>query len=136
MKHSGPGAYIVPVPVNYNKSSKFLNFGDKNQFWYQIFPIPVQGLFSGTNLFRYRFQYHQKNEKFQVPGIPGTCTSHSVFFIFFTPLSFNDFMIKCCSLKYKCEFYFPILIYAVLSRGNFVANLHTFECEIFRPENV
>ena len=39
---------------------------------YQILPIPVPRLFSGTNFFRYRFRYHQKNEKFPIPGIPGT----------------------------------------------------------------
>ena len=49
------------------KSSKFLNFGNKNQFRYQIFPIPVPRLFSGTKFFRYRFRYHHKNEKFSVP---------------------------------------------------------------------
>ena len=36
-------------------------------FRYQIFPIPVPRLFSGTNIFRYRYRYHQKNEKFPVP---------------------------------------------------------------------
>ena len=51
--------------------------GSETFFRYQIFPIPVPRLFSGTNLFRYRFRYHQKNEKFPVPGIPGTGTSHS-----------------------------------------------------------
>ena len=39
--------------------------------------ITRQGCGTGTNLFRYRFLYHQKNEKFPVPGIPGTGTSHS-----------------------------------------------------------
>ena len=46
------------------------NFGDENQFWYQNFPIPVPRLFSDTNLFRYRFRYHQKkryHQKFPVP---------------------------------------------------------------------
>merc|ERR1739844_104174 len=38
------------------KSSKFQNFGDGNKFRYQIFPIPVPGLFSGTKFFRYRFR--------------------------------------------------------------------------------
>ena len=36
------------------------------------FPVPNMfdtdtGTFFGTNFFRYRFQYHQKNEKFSVP---------------------------------------------------------------------
>ena len=51
--------------------------GSETFFRYQFFPIPVPRLFSGTNFFRYRFRYHQKNEKFPVPGIPGTGTSHS-----------------------------------------------------------
>ena len=38
------------------KSSKFLNFGNENQFRYQIFPIPVPRLFPGTKFFRYRFR--------------------------------------------------------------------------------
>ena len=45
----------------------FLNFGNENQIRYQISPIPVPRLFSGTKFFRYRFLYHQKNEKFSVP---------------------------------------------------------------------
>merc|ERR1712212_1326809 len=60
----------VPVP-------NFSNTGSEIFFRYQIFPIPVPILFSGTNFFRYRFRYHQKNQKFPVPGIPGTGTSHS-----------------------------------------------------------
>ena len=57
-----------------------LNFSDTGSdtfFRYQIFPIPVPILFSGTKLFRYRFRYHQKKEKFPIPGIPGTGTSNS-----------------------------------------------------------
>ena len=57
-----------------------LNFSDTGSdtfLRYQIFPIPVPRLFSGTNFFRYRFRYHQKNEKFPIPGIPGTGTSNS-----------------------------------------------------------
>ena len=57
--------------------------GSDTFFRYQIFPIPVPILFSGTNFFRYRFRYHQKNQKFPVPGIPGTGTSHSAFIITF-----------------------------------------------------
>merc|ERR1712105_307279 len=32
---------------------------------------------SGTKFFRYRLRYHQKYEKFLIPGIPGTGTSTS-----------------------------------------------------------
>jgi len=51
--------------------------GSKTFFRYQIFPIPVPRLFSGTNFFWYRFRHHQKYEKFPIPGIPGTGTSNS-----------------------------------------------------------
>ena len=61
---------FFPVP-------NFSDTGSETFFRYQFFPIPVPRLFSGTNFFRYRFRYHQKNEKFPVPGIPGTGTSHS-----------------------------------------------------------
>ena len=87
----------------HSKYSKFLNFGDKNQFQYQIFPIPVPRLFSCTNFFRYRLQdffpvpnfSHTSSETFSrykfvpiqvpisqtkkipVPGIHGTGTSYS-----------------------------------------------------------
>ena len=37
----------------------------------------VKKTFFRYQFFRYRFRYHQKNEKFPVPGIPGTGTSHS-----------------------------------------------------------
>ena len=60
----------APVP-------NFSDTGSETFFRYQIFPIPVPRLFSGTNIFRYRYRYHQKNYKFPVPGIPGTGTSHS-----------------------------------------------------------
>ena len=95
--------YLDGTGTHY-KSSKFQNLCDKIQFRYQIFsdtdtgtfsgtkffryrfrdffPVPNfsdtgSDTFSGTNFFRYRFRYHQKNEKFPVPGIPGTGTSHS-----------------------------------------------------------
>ena len=49
------------------KSSKFLNFGDKNQFQYRIFSIPGPWLFSGTKFFWYQFQ-----DFFLVPIFPET----------------------------------------------------------------
>ena len=69
----------------------FSNASSKTFFRYQILPILVPRLFSSTNYFwfqfqnffccsnllRYWFRYHQQNEKFPVPGIPGTGTSHS-----------------------------------------------------------
>ena len=61
---------FFPVP-------NFSDTGSDTFLRYQIFPIPVPRLFSGTNFFRYRFRYHQKNEKFPIPGIPGTGTSNS-----------------------------------------------------------
>ena len=63
---------FFPVP-------NFSDTGSDTLLRYQIFPIPVPRLFSGTNFFRYRFRYHQKNEKFPIPGIPGTGTSNSVY---------------------------------------------------------
>ena len=68
--------FSIPIPVLFPVPN-FSDTGSETFFRYQIFPIPVPRLFSGTNFFRYRFRYHQKNEKFPVPGIPGTGTSHS-----------------------------------------------------------
>jgi len=69
---------IFPIPVpRLFSGTKFFRYRFRDFFRYQFFPIPVPRLFSGTNFFRYRFRYHQKNEKFPVPGIPGTGTSHS-----------------------------------------------------------
>ena len=67
----------VTVPNILNDTDTF--------FRYQLFSIPIPLLFSVPNIsdtgsetfFRYRFRYNQKNEKFPVPGIPGTGTSHS-----------------------------------------------------------
>ena len=39
-------------------------------------------------------------------------------------------------MKYKCEFYSPILIYAVLSRSNFVANLRTFLVDFLQAKKM
>ena len=49
------------------KSSKFKNFGDKNQLRYQIFPIPVPRLFLVPNLSDTGSDTTRKNEKFLVP---------------------------------------------------------------------
>ena len=47
-KENFPVPYLYDTGTHY-KSSKFLNFGNKNKFWYQIFPIlfPVP-IFSDT----------------------------------------------------------------------------------------
>ena len=82
-KISGTDTYTVPVPIINLQNSKKIpvpnssDTGSETFFRYQIFPIPVPILFSGTKFFRCRFRYHHKNEKFPVPGIPGTGTSHS-----------------------------------------------------------
>ena len=57
--------YLFGSDTHY-KPSKFLNFGEENHFWnqiftniffrYQIFSIPIPVLFSGTKFFRYRFR--------------------------------------------------------------------------------
>ena len=47
--------YLYGTGTHY-KSLKFLNFGNETQFRYQIFPIPVPRLFSGTKFCRYRFR--------------------------------------------------------------------------------
>ena len=47
--------YLYGTGTHY-KSLKFLNFGNETQFRYQIFPIPVPRLFSGTKFRRYRFR--------------------------------------------------------------------------------
>merc|ERR1712032_427440 len=47
--------YLFGTGTHY-KSLKFLNFGNETQFRYQIFPIPVPRLFSGTKFLRYRFR--------------------------------------------------------------------------------
>merc|ERR1719397_2180152 len=47
--------YLYGTGSHY-KSLKFLNFGNETQFRYQIFPIPVPRLFSGTKFDRYRFR--------------------------------------------------------------------------------
>ena len=44
---------LFPVP-------NFSDTGSGTFFRYQIFPIPVPRLFSGTNFFPYRFRYNQK----------------------------------------------------------------------------
>ena len=51
----------------HDKSSKFLNFGNENQFQYQIFLTPVPRLFSGTKFCRYRFR-----DFFPVPNFSDT----------------------------------------------------------------
>ena len=67
------------ILANKNQSLyQILSDTDSGTFYrYQIFSIPVPRLLFSTNLSRYRFRYHQKNEKFSVLGIPGTGTSHS-----------------------------------------------------------
>ena len=82
------GTYTVPVPIINLQNSQiwatkissgikffryrfrdffpvpnFSDTGSETFYRYQIWPIPVPRLFSGTNLFR----YYQKNEKFPVP---------------------------------------------------------------------
>ena len=66
---------------------KILNDTDTDTFFrYQIFSIPIPVLFSvpnfsdtGSETFSVSnfFRYHQKYDKFPVPGLPGTGTSHS-----------------------------------------------------------
>ena len=68
--------FLIPIPVLFSVPN-FSDTGSETFFRYQVFPIPVPRFFSGTNFYRYRFRYHQKNEKFPVPGIPSTGTSHS-----------------------------------------------------------
>ena len=75
-----PKCWMIPIPILF----PVLNIFDTDTstfFRYQIFPIPVPRLFfryqiwlipvprlfSGTKYFRYRFRYHQNNEKFLVP---------------------------------------------------------------------
>ena len=58
----------IPGSGAHQKSSEFQNFGNKNELQYQIFPIPVPRLFSGTKFYRYRFRYHQKNGKIPSSG--------------------------------------------------------------------
>ena len=84
---------IINIQICYILATKicsgirFSDTGSETFFRYSIFPILVLKLFSGTTFSQYRFrdffsgsnlfQYLKKNEKFPVPGIPGTGTSHS-----------------------------------------------------------
>ena len=54
--------YFFPVPDIYDTDTGTF-------FRYQIFPIPVPGLFSGTKFYRYRFR-----DFFPVPIFSDTCT--------------------------------------------------------------
>ena len=68
--------YLFGSGTHY-KPSKFLNFGEENQFWnqiftniffrYQIFSIPIPVLFSGTKFFRYRFRDFFRYQIFPIP---------------------------------------------------------------------
>ena len=52
--------YLYGTSTHY-KSPKFLNFGNENQFRYQIFPIPVARLFHVPNL-------SDTTKKLKIPG--------------------------------------------------------------------
>ena len=68
--------YIFGSGTHY-KPSKFLNFGEENQFWnqiftniffwYQIFSIPIPVLFPGAKFFRYRFRDFFRYQIFPIP---------------------------------------------------------------------
>ena len=66
--------FPIPIPVLFT-GTNFFRY--RNFFPGPNFSDTDTKTFSGTNFFRYRYRYHQKNEKIPVPGIPGTGTSHS-----------------------------------------------------------
>ena len=86
------------------KSSKFLNFGNENQFRYQIFPIPVPRLFSGTKFCRYRFR-----DFFPVPNFSDTGSETFSRYQFF-PIPVPRLFHGTKFFRYRFRDFFPVPI--------------------------
>ena len=83
-----------------------------------FFPVPIC---SG-----YQFQYHQKNEKFPVPGIPGTGTSHSASSLPNFPDNFPNFFDFFLNSLLLSEFWFIFQILAENGPGTGFLGFHFF----------